>query len=187
MAGTVCAVLCAVLAVALASPDQRVMAEMRVAADPIGETNARYASWTIDSSYNRWSACHPPHICCTFEHAALFVGSQSYACCASAAGIQQGVQHLHLHLHARTRSLLQGTAAPAPAPARKNSLITCSTCTCTCTQELAHYCRACSTCTCTQELARSLTNSLKHLLAHSLTHPLTRPHPHYQLTRHALL
>jgi hypothetical protein len=56
MVGTVYAVLCAVLAVALASPGQRVMVEMRVAADPIGETNARYASWTIDSSYNRWSA-----------------------------------------------------------------------------------------------------------------------------------
>ena len=67
MVGTVYAVLCAVLAVALASPDQRVMVEMRVAADPIGETNARYASWTIDSSYNRWPA-------------ALFVDSQSCAC-----------------------------------------------------------------------------------------------------------
>jgi hypothetical protein len=174
MAGTVCAVLCAVLAVALASPDQRVMAEMRVAADPIGETNARYASWTIDSSYNRWSACHPPHICCTFEHAALFVGSQSYACCASAAGIQQGVQHLHLHLHARTRSLLQGTAAPAPAPARKNSLITaghCSTCTCTCTQELAHY---------LQHLhlhlharTRSLLQGVQHLHLHARTRSFT--------------
>ena len=65
MAGTVCAVLCAVLAVAWASPDQRVMVEMRVAADPIGETNARYASWTIDSSYNRWSAT--AHACCTFR------------------------------------------------------------------------------------------------------------------------